>query len=764
MRGSVLAARFAALALAGLALLVTGAASDAELAYPQNAAVVTTLTLEPDGSQPVALAVNSSTSRIYVANAGSGNVSVIDGASSTVIATIPVGSAPRGVAVDAGANRVYVANSGGNEVMVIDGESNEVVAALPVGEEPWDLAADPNTGRVFVSNRSSGTISVIDGRHNLVVRTVAVGDLPTGVAVNPDAGRVYVASSGSDDLGVIDGVSNLLIDTLPLASDSSVEAWDVAVDSSSNRVYVAIAAAEASDDGGGTIMVIDGSNDSLIGSIAIPSPAEALAVDSTSGRIYVGSSFDDRMWVIDARTNLVTAAVSLEGGLSAVDVDLAGGSVYVVHANSSSLSFVSWMTGVTLAPGWTYACYLGDERPLDDALATAREHVLAVYRLGPEGGYDRWFPDRPGLSTISTVRPGEALFVLADDYAPWVQEPSWASNDLALAPGWNSICYSGESKEATIAVGEMSDQIAVGYGLAADGIWQRFIRARPELTTMTYVRGFSPLIVLIPPEQESAADYFSQEVSEEFLALQAVLEDRVRSYYGDVAICVADFQTDEQICVNGDALHRTGCTINMFSLFVAMEEFMAGRARAEDWAYWIKIGIGHSSPPEVAVFVRGLKGSLEEGTRRADELMHSWGMKDSIFGYVPGYPGQDWRPNILTARETNMILAKLYREELFSPEWTAYAIDRLLDIKPGLNYVLPLFLPAGVRVAHKIGYHQDWDGWVYNDVGIVMMTQGDSQIAYAISYLSQGMPTEYAAYIFGAELSKIVYDWFDQRY
>jgi hypothetical protein len=81
-----------------------------------------------------------------------------------------------------------------------------------------------------------------------------------------------------------------------------------------------------------------------------------------------------------------------------------------------------------------------------------------------------------------------------------------------------------------------------------------------------------------------------------------------------------------------------------------------------------------------------------------------------------------------------------------------------------LNYVLPLFLPPQVRVAHKIGYYQGWNGWVYNDVGIVMMVQGGEQIAYAISYLSQEMPSEYAGYISGAELSKTVYDWFDQRY
>jgi YVTN family beta-propeller protein len=765
MRGSALAARFAAVALASFMLLATGG----EPVYPEDAAVVTTLTLEPDGSQPVALAVNSTTGRIYVANAESDNVSVVDGTSSTIIATIPVGRAPRGVAVDPRANRVYVANSGSNEVTVVDGQTDEVVATLPVGKEPWDVAADPNTGRVFVSNHRSGTVSVIDGRHNLVIGTVFVWDLPTGVTVNPDTGRVYVVSSGSSYLRVVDGASNLLIATLPLASGSSVKAWDVAVDSSSSRVYVATSAAEASDGGAGTIVVIDASNNAPIGSMAIPGPAEALAVDSASGRIYVGSSSDDRLWVIDASTNVVTSAVGLEGGLSAVDVDSASGRVYVADSQGTSLSVVSWMTGVTLARGWTYACYFGDERPLDDALAAARDHVLAVYRLRPDGGYDRWFPDRPGLSTIATVRPGEALFVLSDDDVPWVQELSQAGSDFALAPGWNSICYSGESKEAAVVVGEMSDQIAVAYGLAADGTWQRFIPARPELATMTQVRAFAPLLILIPaqqppPEEPPPEEVPPEEVSEEFLALQAVLEEQIGNYYGDVAICVTDLQTDEKICVNGDALHRTGCTINLFSLFVAVEQFQAGMANPEDWAYWIKIGVGHSSPPQVAVFVQGIMGSLEAGVKRASELMQSWGMRDSVFVHLPGYPGEDWRDNILTARETNMILAKLYRGELFSAEWTGYAIDRLLDIKPGLNYVLPLFLPSGVRVAHKIGYYLDWDGWVYNDVGIVMMVRGDKQIAYAISYLSQAMPAEYTAYIFGAELSKIVYDWFNQQY
>ena len=57
------------------------------------------------------MAVNPNTNRIYVANYGSNNVSVIDGASNTVVATVAVGSDPDGVAVNPNTNRIYVANA-----------------------------------------------------------------------------------------------------------------------------------------------------------------------------------------------------------------------------------------------------------------------------------------------------------------------------------------------------------------------------------------------------------------------------------------------------------------------------------------------------------------------------------------------------------------------------------------------------------------------------------------------------------------------------
>ena len=80
------------------------------------------------------MAVNPNTNRIYVTNDSSDNVSVIDGASNTVVATVAVGSYPHGVAVNPNTNRIYVANSVSNNVSVIDGATNTVVATVPVGQ------------------------------------------------------------------------------------------------------------------------------------------------------------------------------------------------------------------------------------------------------------------------------------------------------------------------------------------------------------------------------------------------------------------------------------------------------------------------------------------------------------------------------------------------------------------------------------------------------------------------------------------------------
>jgi YVTN family beta-propeller protein len=76
------------------------------------------------------------TNRVYVTNEGDDTVSVVDGATNTVSATIPVGVAPLGVAVSETFNRIYVVNSADGTVSIIDGTTNTVIDTVAVGANP----------------------------------------------------------------------------------------------------------------------------------------------------------------------------------------------------------------------------------------------------------------------------------------------------------------------------------------------------------------------------------------------------------------------------------------------------------------------------------------------------------------------------------------------------------------------------------------------------------------------------------------------------
>lgn len=83
-----------------------------------------------DGARGIA--VNELTHTVYVANTADGTVSVIDGSACNAsvrtgcgarAAATPVGVSPRRVAVDAVTNTVYVTNAGSNSVTMIDGRT-----------------------------------------------------------------------------------------------------------------------------------------------------------------------------------------------------------------------------------------------------------------------------------------------------------------------------------------------------------------------------------------------------------------------------------------------------------------------------------------------------------------------------------------------------------------------------------------------------------------------------------------------------------------
>ena len=97
----------------------------------------------------------------------------------TVTTTIRAGTVPYAVAVNPVTNKIYVANDGSNNVTVIDGATNSTTTVTdPNASYPIVLAVNPVTNKIYVANWFSANVTVIDGATNSTT-TVGAGAIPS---------------------------------------------------------------------------------------------------------------------------------------------------------------------------------------------------------------------------------------------------------------------------------------------------------------------------------------------------------------------------------------------------------------------------------------------------------------------------------------------------------------------------------------------------------------------------------------------------------
>ncbi|TLU97335.1 YVTN family beta-propeller repeat protein [Dyadobacter luticola] len=129
-----------------------------------------------------------------------GKVLVYDAATYSLKNTIPVGMEPAEVTFSSDGSKVYVANSGDDNVSVINPSSKAVTATISVGDNP--VAAWIGYDRkMYVDNEEGQSISVIDIATDKVIQTIALGFMPGSAAhlakkeelwvTDPDNGKVH---------------------------------------------------------------------------------------------------------------------------------------------------------------------------------------------------------------------------------------------------------------------------------------------------------------------------------------------------------------------------------------------------------------------------------------------------------------------------------------------------------------------------------------------------------------------------------------------
>ena len=90
---------------------------------------------------------------------------------------------PFSVALSPDGSTLYLANAGSDDVSVIDLASNRGLAHIAVGANPRGIAITPDGARVFVNNVLDGTLSVIDTATHTVTDTVTLTEIPLAAPI-----------------------------------------------------------------------------------------------------------------------------------------------------------------------------------------------------------------------------------------------------------------------------------------------------------------------------------------------------------------------------------------------------------------------------------------------------------------------------------------------------------------------------------------------------------------------------------------------------
>src|SRR5438552_6910358 len=117
---------------------------------------------------------------VFVSNERSGDVTVIDGTTDSVIGTFAVGKRPRGIHAAPDGRRVFVTLSGSprmapgvdenrapadktaDGLAVIDSSTNKLVEKWHVGSDPEQFALSKEGALAFISNEDDASASIID--------------------------------------------------------------------------------------------------------------------------------------------------------------------------------------------------------------------------------------------------------------------------------------------------------------------------------------------------------------------------------------------------------------------------------------------------------------------------------------------------------------------------------------------------------------------------------------------------------------------------
>ncbi len=309
---------------------------------------------------------------LYVTNADTDTVTVVDAVSGSLLKAIYLGSGtnPEGIAYDSTNGRLYVADSGAGLVTVIDGATDLAIGNVTVGMNPLGMAFDAANGYVYATNSGSDNVSVINGATDTLVTTIGLAAVPEGIAYDAANKQLYIAQPYQGNVSVIDGSKNAVVGAIVVGPGAYP--WTVAYSAASGDLYVANDTSHSARAlfEAGSVFVINGKTDTFAGSVVVGGQPSWLSVDPGSGNVYVPNALSENVTVIVVASNLAAGSIRVgtAPALGAYDeADLRvyisnpyGRSVFTVDGRTDRVLHETFVGPSSLPAGMAYDPATGD--------------------------------------------------------------------------------------------------------------------------------------------------------------------------------------------------------------------------------------------------------------------------------------------------------------------------------------------------------------------------------------------------------------------
>jgi YVTN family beta-propeller protein len=303
--------------------------------------------------------------RIYVTNESSGDVTVIDEPSHTVVATVALGKRPRGLQTSPDGRRLFVALSGSpvappgvdertlpppdkaadgigvldtqrlrltrilrgvsnpeqlalsstgklysasedtDTLYVLDASSGAIVAGVKVGDEPEGVAVSPDGRLIYVTSEGENAVLAFDAARRSVTAHIPVGERPRSVAFAPDGAHAFVTGETNDSLSELDTAANKVVRVAKVPGEGA-RPMGVVVSPDGRRVYVTTGR-------GGQLVAFDTTRLTALGSVTVGDRPWGVAISPDGRFLYTANGPSNDIAVVDAEALSVVARIKSGG-------------------------------------------------------------------------------------------------------------------------------------------------------------------------------------------------------------------------------------------------------------------------------------------------------------------------------------------------------------------------------------------------------------------------------------------------------------------